>query len=114
MLIVLACFLLNWANRQELKSRKNMSALANNFKKNFAGLLRGLLRKVDNGDYAESQQEHRSLLRQPGSAPQSAAQAAAAAELQSVPGDPRLQSFPDQVTYGAAPSRAQTVQELEM
>ncbi|HEV2319349.1 MAG TPA: roadblock/LC7 domain-containing protein, partial [Verrucomicrobiae bacterium] len=42
-----------------------MSALANNFKKNFAGLLRGLLRKVDNGDSADpASPEHRPLQRQ--------------------------------------------------
>ena len=95
-----------------------MSALANNFKKNFAGLLRGLLRKVDTSDYAEPQSEHRSLLRQPaaGPVPPAAAQAAAAEELQSVPGDPRLQSFPEQVTPAAAPvpARTSSPQELEM
>lgn len=46
-----------------------MSALANNFKKNFAGLLRGLLRKVDNGDYADPQPMPRSMVRQPAPAP---------------------------------------------
>lgn len=34
---------------------ENMSALANNFKMKFAGLLRGLLRRVDNGEDAEPQ-----------------------------------------------------------
>jgi hypothetical protein len=68
-----------------------MSALANNFKKNFAGLLRGLLRKVDNGDSADPQLDHRPLTHQPmaatapGSRPANPATTAATAGMQSIP-----------------------------
>ncbi|HEY1788540.1 MAG TPA: roadblock/LC7 domain-containing protein [Verrucomicrobiae bacterium] len=91
-----------------------MSALANNFKKNFAGLLRGLLRKVDNSDYADPQPE-RPLTRQsmPAPVPQSDA-AAIVSDLQSVPGDPRLQAVSDPAQYAGAPARGASPSELEM
>lgn len=100
-----------------------MSALANNFKKNFAGLLRGLLRKVDTSDYADPQPAqplHRQHM--PGSAPNPAAVAGAVSELQSVPGDPRLQAIPDPLPYagahahpqGQVGAQSQSVSELEM
>jgi len=94
-----------------------MSALANNFKKNFAGLLRGLLRKVDNSDYADPQPDRPLHQTMPGSIPQ--APASVVSELQSVPGDPRLQA-PDPLPYAGAhahaPARAQSqnISELEM
>lgn len=94
-----------------------MSALANNFKKNFAGLLRGLLRKVDNSDYADPQPE-RPLQHQPMPAhsPHSPAASSIVSDLQSVPGDPRLQAVPDPGQYASAqsPSRPANVSELEM
>ncbi|HEV2456292.1 MAG TPA: hypothetical protein VGY98_18650, partial [Verrucomicrobiae bacterium] len=91
-----------------------MSALANNFKKNFAGLLRGLLRKVDNSDYADPQPERPLHPRQPmpGTAPHGAA-AGIVSDLQSVPGDPRLQGIPDPLPYGG-PARGAGASELEM
>jgi hypothetical protein len=93
-----------------------MSALANNFKKNFAGLLRGLLRKVDNSDFADPQSEHRPLQRQPmgGSVPQPDSTAAIVSDLHSVPGDPRLQAVSEPGQYAAAPARGGNISELEM
>jgi predicted regulator of Ras-like GTPase activity (Roadblock/LC7/MglB family) len=91
-----------------------MSALANNFKKNFAGLLRGLLRKVDNSDFADPQPEHRPLQRQPVAASQHDSTAAIVSDLHSVPGDPRLQAVSEPGQYAAAPARGANLSELEM
>jgi predicted regulator of Ras-like GTPase activity (Roadblock/LC7/MglB family) len=93
-----------------------MSALANNFKKNFAGLLRGLLRKVDNSDFADPQAEHHPLQNQPmgGPGPQPDSTAAIVSDLHSVPGDPRLQAVSEPGQYTATPARGASLSELEM
>jgi hypothetical protein len=89
-------------------------SVANNFKKNFAGLLRGLLRKVDNGDYADPQLEHRPLQRQPmaATAPGPAAHPANPATIAATGG---MQTIPDTfAAAGQARGANPNASELEM
>lgn len=92
-------------------------SVANNFKKNFAGLLRGLLRKVDNGDYADPQLDQRPITRQPMAGMASATQHAPARGSLAATGG--MGAIPD--TFSAAvPARSQDqnvsalASELEM
>src|SRR5215469_15618234 len=80
-----------------------MSALANNFKTKFAGLLRGMLRRVDGSEVAEPQ----AIRPVSTAAPLPSAAAAFPAPTQAFPsGAP--------VPYPPVPARAATAAELEM
>lgn len=85
-----------------------MSALANNFKTKFAGLLRGLLRKVDNGDYAEPQPPARLMRQQP-----FAAQPAHAVAPEPI-AEPVLNGYSSPVPPVSASPRGPSLSELEM
>ncbi|HTV42176.1 MAG TPA: roadblock/LC7 domain-containing protein [Candidatus Sulfotelmatobacter sp.] len=89
-----------------------MSALANNFKKNFAGLLRGLLRKVDNSDSTDPQPMPRNLLRQPAPGPVPVPQYPGSMNQESMASAMHAASY----STPSAPmaSRAPTISELEM
>src|SRR6516165_2423857 len=80
-----------------------MSALANNFKTKFAGLLRGMLRRVDGSEVAE---------------PQTIRPVSTAAPLPTAAGPvaATAQSFPAvaPAPYSPLPARAATGTELEM
>lgn len=82
-----------------------MSVLANNFKMKFAGLLRGMLRRVDNGEATEPQSTRPPVA----AAPQPAAYAHMAAEPSAQP-----VAAPSAPVYAPAPAQNDSLADLEM
>src|ERR1700678_884140 len=80
-----------------------MSVLANNFKVKFAGLLRGLLRRVD-GEDIEPQNNHSPIV--------AAQQPMASAQIVAEPSQPAF--VPQAPVYAPAPVQTDNMTDLEM